>query len=85
MTTWRKLISEAIEDDQLGKLIACTLSDEELDVEFYDGFGTVEGAPFTAWTELYVLFPLKYDGSEGVGHAPRDPCNVAMKHQQPDF
>jgi hypothetical protein len=81
IVTWRKMIDVAIERNGLGKLIACTLSEEELDVEFDRAFGAAEGAPFTAWTELYVLFPVEYDGAEGVGYAPRNPCGQATEHQ----
>ena len=38
-------------------------------------------APFTAWTETRVFFPIVYDGSEWCGSAPRHPCNEAMEHQ----
>ena len=77
MATWRELIKSAAGDD---KIIAYTLSDKELDVEFDDGFGGSEGKPFTAWSYDYVYFPVVYDGAEWVGRAPRNPCPEATEH-----
>ena len=78
MTTWRKEIKETAGED---KIIACTLTDEELDVEFNEGFGSSQGNPFTAWSEKYVYFPVVYDGAEWVGCTPRNPCDEATEHQ----
>jgi len=78
MATWRKLINEALDGDTL---IACTLTEEEMDVEFYDGYGGSEGKPFTAWSETRVYFPIVYDGAEWVGSAPRNPCDEACSHE----
>jgi len=79
MTSWRKEIQDAMGKDE--KIIACTLSDKELDREFDAGYGGSEGQPFTAWSETYVYFPICYDGAEWAGRAPRNPCDIAMKHQ----
>ena len=77
MSNWKELIeSEAGED----KIISCTLTDDELIVEFYDGYGGSEGKSFTAWSEKYVYFPVVYDGAEWVGKAPRNPCDEATDH-----
>ena len=62
-------------------IIACTISDEELDREFDTGYGGSEGAQFTAWSENWVFFPICYDGAEWVGRAPRNPCDISMIHQ----
>lgn len=82
MTTWRTEIGVHL--DELGldwsAVIATTLSDAELDEDFDDGYGGEEGVPFTAWTESWVLFPAKYDGSEWVASAPRHPCDIATNH-----
>ena len=80
MATWRKMIQaeQAARND--GPLIACTLTDEQLDREFNDGYGGTEGAPFTAWTEGRVYFPACYDGAEWVWSAPRNPCDEATDH-----
>jgi hypothetical protein len=81
-TTWRSLLEEAFKQrgDDFSKMIV-TLSNYELDLEFYDGFGSTEGIPFTAWGENYVYFPICYDGSEWVGSAPRNPCDEISEHQ----
>jgi len=82
MTSWYEMLKETMESD--GENFderVCTLSEEELRVEFNDGDGVAEGKPFTAWGRNWVYFPVRYDGSEWVGHAPRNPCNISMKHQ----
>jgi len=79
MTTWRSMIKYITAKGET--IIACTISDEELDREFDDGYGGTEGVPFTAWSENWVYFPIQYDGSEWVGRAPRNPCDISMVHQ----
>jgi hypothetical protein len=76
---WRNMITQALPKGE--NIIACTISDEELDRKFYDGYGSIDGTPFTAWSENWVYFPLCYDGSESVGSAPRNPCDRSMEHQ----
>ena len=78
MTTWRKLIEEKLDGDVL---IASTLTEKEMDVEFHNGYGGSEGKPFTAWSETRVYFPVVYDGAEWVGRAPRNPCDEACPHE----
>ena len=78
MATWRELINDALEGDEL---IANTLTDEEMDIEFDDGYGGSEGKSFTAWSEKRVYFPVVYDGAEWVGSAPRNPCDEACSHK----
>jgi hypothetical protein len=58
-----------------------TLSPSEYAREFNDGYGGSEGMPFTAWTTNYVYFPVVYDGSEWVGSAPRNRCDIETDHQ----
>ena len=48
---------------------------------FDSTYGHLDGLPFTLWTNEYVYFPLKYDGSEYVGFAPRNPAMMSMDHQ----
>jgi hypothetical protein len=57
-----------------------TLSNEELNREFINGFGSTDGTPFTAWGENYVYFPICYDGAEWVGSAPRNPSDEVTEH-----
>lgn len=61
--------------------VCCTLSEDQLRVEFDDSYGGVEGQSFTAWGEKWVYFPICYDGSESVGSAPRNPCDISLDHQ----
>lgn len=80
-TCWYDLLSEACQKtkEDVDSLVT-TLSDEELHRSFFCGYGTIEGAPFTAWGSMFVYFPVVYDGSEWVGYAPRNPCEKATAH-----
>lgn len=81
-TSWFKLLKDKMTengDDFTNR--HCTLSEAELKEEFYGGYGGTNGKPFTAWGEKWVYFPICYDGSEWVGCAPRNPCDIAMDHQ----
>jgi hypothetical protein len=69
-----------IRADSLDGMV-CTLTAEELQVEFYGGYGGHNGKSFTAWTDARVYFPVVYDGAEWVGSAPRNPCDEATEHQ----
>ena len=62
------------------KKMQTTLSTEELNRMFNDGYGCSEGTPFTAWGEKYVYFPVVYDGAEWVGYAPRNVCDIKTPH-----
>ncbi len=83
MATWRKLLEDALEEksETWADIESCTLSDTELDKEFDDDYGLVEGAPFTVWTANHVYFPVRYDGSEWAGCAARNPDGKPTKHQ----
>lgn len=81
MTTWRKELQRERLSHSDGPLVANTLSEDELDVEFDAGYGGANGKPFTAWSAARVYFPVVYDGSEWVGSAPRNPCDEATGHQ----
>jgi len=82
-TTWREELTNVLKSngDSFQDIIHCTLDDAGLDKAFDPGYGGTEGEPFTAWTAGYVYFPLCYDGSEWVGSAPRNPCDIALDHQ----
>jgi hypothetical protein len=81
ITTWRKELTEACEDngETLADLVI-TLTDDQLDVEFDSGYGLWEGAPFTAWSANFVYFPWGYDGAEGVACVPRNPNGEPTSH-----
>jgi len=81
--TWRVMISEhmsSCEKFEGQEIIANTLTEEELNREFYSGYGGEEGVRFTAWTQNYVLFPACYDGAEWVESVPRYPCEEKTFH-----
>lgn len=81
-TTWRHGIKRAMRDngESWGDVVDCTLTDEQLDVEFNDGYGGTEGEPFTLWTKRRVYFPVVYDGAEWVGSVPRNPNGERTNH-----
>ena len=81
-TTWRKEIIHAmqINKDTWDNIIACTLTDSDLNMSFDNGYGAIEGKPFTVWTKHYVYFPACYDGAEWVGSVPRDPNEEPTEH-----
>ena len=77
-TSWaEQFVSMGVEIDEL----TTTMTDEQMNVQFNDGYGGSEGCAFTAWNDEYVFFPIVYDGSEWIGRAPRNPCDKAMSHQ----
>lgn len=82
MTNWKKLIQAEMEtqEETFENMVKCTLADEELMVEFCDGFGCKEGAPFTLWTINRVYFPVVYDGAEWVGSVSRNPDGKPTYH-----
>lgn len=81
-TTWRGLLTETMgcHGESLQDVVANTMSESEMDVQFDSGFGEVEGIPFTAWTEKRVYFPVKYDGSESVSSVARFPDGIPTMH-----
>jgi hypothetical protein len=81
-TTWRKMIEEEMSSNKdSSSTLICTLTDEELNIPFDNGYGWREGAPFTAWTDDFVYFPLEYDGSESCGSVARNPNDNPTHHQ----
>lgn len=81
-TTWRKKITAnmIVNKDSWDNLIYSSLSNRELDEEFYAGYGIEEGQPFTLWTTERVYFPVCYDGAEWAGSVPRNPCEEVSRH-----
>lgn len=82
MTTWRQLIADELEahGETWEDVVASTLDQHELDVEFDDGFGAEQGQPFTLWTHKRVYFPAVYDGSEWVASVSREPDGKPTPH-----
>ena len=80
--TWRKLITDEMlhRIETWDDVVQCTLSDSELDTEFYDGYGGSSGKPFTLWTQHRVYYPVVYDGAEWCDSVARNPCDEAKTH-----
>ncbi len=82
-TTWRKEIGDEMgsHGEGWGDVVSCTLTQEELDLHFDNGYGGEEGKPFTVWTEGRVYFPVTYDGSEWCSSVSRYPNEKATYHK----
>lgn len=82
LTTWRKELEDAcaLVDESISDLEHITLTPEEMDKEFDNGYGGSEGIPFTAWSSQRVYFPCIYDGREWVNSVPRNPCDERTGH-----
>ena len=80
-TTWRKMIQDCMDEDDLGDSMEdiCSIAGD-IDVHLDAGFGIENGPPFTVWTFERVYFPVVYDGAESVRSVSRDPNRVATKH-----
>ena len=83
ITTWRKEILKEMEQNEDLDInnYVCTLTEEELDIEFDAGYGDPNGSPFTLWTTWWVYFPISYDGWEYSGSVSRNPIKIQTKHQ----
>lgn len=66
--------------ETMADIVSNTMSDAEMDTEFYAGYGSAEGCNFTVWTERSVYFPLEYDGAEAVGRVSRHPDGKPTAH-----
>ena len=98
-TTWRRMFEPLLQDN--GESLAdVTLEwgdipyeenspllsdDEELDWEFYPGFGLVRGRPFVAYTSRSIYFVHAYDGQETIRHIPRNPGSSMKPHHYDDY
>lgn len=81
-TTWSSLLIEAFKqaDDSWDEIEASTLTQEQMDAPFDDGYGGSEGVPFTIWTKKHVFFPAVYDGAEWVAWVSRNPDGKPTSH-----
>lgn len=82
MGSWRQMLDRELKDhgETADDVISCTLSGEEMAVEFDTDFGGTNGQPFTVWTEKRVYFPTEYDGAEGVASVSRHPDGKPTEH-----
>lgn len=83
ITNWKTMIEEEMEryKDSFDNVVSCTLSDEELLVDFDSDYGAEEGESFTLWTKNRVYFSHSYDGSEFVSSVSRHPTNIPFVHK----
>jgi hypothetical protein len=81
-TNWKELIQNEMSNhnETFEDVISSTLTEEELLKEFYAGYGTSEGVPFTLWTTNRVYFPVVYDGAEWVESVSRNPDGKPTYH-----
>ena len=82
-TNWREMIiGEFIENnDSFANIESSTMTDQEMNEEFDNGYGGTEGKPFTLWTKEFVYFPICYDGAEWVGSVSRNPNGRPTEHK----
>lgn len=80
ITSWKKMFESGWPDETLTALVIKG-GDEAWSREFDSGYGSTQGAEFTAWSDEWVYFPICYDGREWIGRAPRNPGGEAMVHQ----
>jgi hypothetical protein len=82
LTSWREELESALKEsgESWSDIQSSTLTDEELDKRFDDGYGGAEGLPFTVWTSRRVYFPVCYDGAEWVDSVSRFPDGKPTKH-----
>ena len=91
-TTWPRLfvdffkeskVKDKIEFVAVGENLLTwrqALKNKQFIAWFDDGFGGVEGVPFTAWSKDWVYFPVCYDGAQWVLRVPRNPCTHITEH-----
>ena len=81
MATWRELILEEMEKHaDPWECVESIAGEDVLDVEFDDGFGPIEGEPFTIWTASRVYFPTSNDGAEYCRSVSRHPDGKPTEH-----
>lgn len=78
MTTWREQLDAVRESDAI--IARAPDVDAVWDREFDDHYGGAEGEAVLAWSETRVYFPVTYDGSEWLDHAPRNPQPGGQYH-----
>ena len=82
MTSWRTMITEemAKHGETWNDVVACTLTEKELDRQFDDDYGAAKGKWFTLWTTHRVYFPAVYDGLEWCDSVSRNPDGKPTGH-----
>jgi hypothetical protein len=80
--TWRKAITAAmrLHGETWDDVVAEAPPVSGWDRVFYNGYGGIEGEPFTLWTHNRVYFPVCYDGAEWADSVPSNPCAERVAH-----
>ena len=81
-TTWKEQIEGEMGfyGESLLDIVSSTISEDEMNKEFDNSYGLVEGIPFTVWTANRVYFPASYDGSEWCVSVSRNPDGKPTPH-----
>jgi hypothetical protein len=83
MTTWKKLITEALalNKESWADIVSIAPKDGKwLNYLFDDSYGKIQGESFTVWTKTRVYFPACFDGCEWVESLSRNPDDNATLH-----
>jgi len=74
MNCWKNMLVEEMEKygETIADIISNTMTEEQMNEVFDDGYGIAYGCSFTVWTEKSVYFPVCYDGAEWVGRVARN-------------
>lgn len=82
MANWKVMLDEVMEDngESWSDIEVNTMTKEEMDKEFDNGYGGTEGIPFTVWTARSVYFPACYDGAEWICRVSRNPDGNPTEH-----
>ena len=82
MDNWKNLIKYEMQEqgETFDDVVECTLTEQQLLVEFDSGYGSSRGEPFTLWTTNRVYFPVVYDGAEWVESVSRNPDGKPTHH-----
>ncbi len=70
MTNWKAILKKKCAGDTI---IACTLSNTELNLEFDNRLGHTNSVQFNAWSKNYVYSSDDYDRTNRIVRAPRNP------------
>ncbi len=82
MRTWRKIITEELDDYDIEPIdldgLKCTLERGWLDIEFDGSHGAPSHPDFTAWGDDFVFTSYDHDGAACVMLVPRNPPPVKL-------
>lgn len=82
MANWKTMLTEELQEngESWDDVESNTMTEEQMEKCFDNGYGGSEGIPFTVWTKNKVYFPVVYDGAEWVGSISRNPDGKPTSH-----